>query len=40
MTGVDYRSSVVLRWSALCDTFSKATRIEVAFWDMALRGHV
>jgi len=27
------------RWKTLCDTFAKATRLEVGFWDMAMRGH-
>ncbi|MEM7291499.1 MAG: thiaminase II, partial [Pseudomonadota bacterium] len=27
------------RWAKLCDTFTKATRLEVGFWDMAMRGH-
>ena len=25
------------RWQSLCSTFEKATRLEVGFWDMALR---
>ena len=27
------------RWENLCDTFTKATRLEVGFWEMAMRGH-
>lgn len=27
------------RWSALCRRFRTATRLEVGFWDMGLRGH-
>ncbi len=26
------------RWSALCERFTTATRLEVGFWDMGLRG--
>ncbi len=26
------------RWSNLCETFGNATRLEVGFWDMAMRG--
>lgn len=34
--GEDFRASP--RWPGLCDIFSKATRLEVGFWDMAMRG--
>ena len=27
------------RWHSLCETFTKATRLEVGFWEMAMRGH-
>lgn len=34
--GDDYVSSP--RWENLCETFGTATRLEVGFWDMAMRG--
>lgn len=34
--GPDYLSSP--RWAALCHKFDTATRLEVGFWDMGLRG--
>lgn len=34
--GEDFSNSP--RWPALCETFSRATQLEVGFWDMALRG--
>lgn len=34
--GDDFAASP--RWKDLCDTFGNATRLEVGFWDMAMRG--
>jgi thiaminase/transcriptional activator TenA len=27
------------RWDALCKCFNTATRLEIGFWEMGLRGH-
>lgn len=36
--GPDFQASP--RWPQLCETFTKACRLETAFWSMGLRGHM